>query len=522
MRMPVEVSETVDNFAVVSAELLAKNRFLPPRWGDIALQPRASDVASWFESFSRRNIEADKSDVIMARKSSQGARPLTFISLGDRLSYRSAVSAIESDLDVHGRSGETHESFLKDPLGVEGCRYILKTDIAAFYQYVDHERLIDEVVAQTGDDIAISFAVDILQGVSGRRFGLPQMTGPSDVLADAYIRPMHRALAREGFIAFRFADDFRIACKKYSEALSAREVAERAALDLGLVLSESKTTVPSRRTYERQLGDVDRAEQEAFSHVEAEGQLFGGDSEYGDGDVADEMPSSFGVGVAGTADDEVDFGEDESESPEPVHEAQVSAAQAVILAAVDPEEAEIGDDWSTTTISVLLRKALRTLTLAQDPSALKYATDIVVSEPHLTPQLCAYIISVSQTHRRAAIRTLERICARDVASVWQSLWLSYCIGEVPRETSERQGQIAWLRERMRSQQPALSVEATLALARLKTVDPREVGQMLTRLPAVHRPTAVIALAALDANVSEVVGENQIERWQAAWAAEHLA
>lgn len=104
-----------------------------------------------------------------------------------------------------------------------------KADIASYYQYIDHERLVDEVVAQTGDDLAVGLAVELLSETSGRRFGLPQLSQVSDILADVYIGPMSRHLARAGFRAWSFADDFRVACRTYDEALRALEAVDEGA-----------------------------------------------------------------------------------------------------------------------------------------------------------------------------------------------------------------------------------------------------------------------------------------------------
>ncbi len=138
----------------------------------------------------RRDVAVDPEEVVLARKLGRGARPCAILGLKERLLYRAAVSLIEDVTGPSDRSQEAYDAFRQAPVEFEGCRYVLKADIASYYQYVDHERLVDEVVARTGDDLAVSIAVELLGETGGRQFGLPQLSSVSDVLADVYIDPM--------------------------------------------------------------------------------------------------------------------------------------------------------------------------------------------------------------------------------------------------------------------------------------------------------------------------------------------
>jgi len=270
MRVPVAVLAAVDFRAIVIAELSARNRFLPPPLADRALLDNVDGLADRLSTRMRRDFEPSQQDSVLARKASRGSRPLPFIALEDRLVYRALVSTLIERLPVvPGR--EDYDAFVKSPLDVEGGEFILKADLAACYQYVDHERLVDEVVAQTGDDLAVTAVVELLQAGTGRRFGLPQMNASSDILADLYVDPIRRNLLRSGHSVFRYADDFRVACANYSEALSSLEQIERSAFDLGLVLNEAKTGTPRRETYMHSLTEVERAEQQLFASLRDEG-----------------------------------------------------------------------------------------------------------------------------------------------------------------------------------------------------------------------------------------------------------
>ncbi|NYG06911.1 hypothetical protein BJ986_001398 [Phycicoccus badiiscoriae] len=525
MRLPNTLVDEIDYGGAVAAELASVNRFMPPNYGDLALTPRKKELTASLKSLARRDLTPALMDTVMARKSGGGSRPLPYIALQDRLLYRALVALIADRVPRPERGREAYNDFVQFPLTRDECKFVLKTDIAAFYQYVDHERLADEVVAQTGDDVAITGALGILQAVSRRKFGLPQMTQPSDVLGDLYVEPIRRSLLRGQFDTVRYADDFRVACRTYNEALAALELAERSAHELGLVLNEAKTTTPHRETYEASLKETDSAERDIFAALK-DGQ---NDTELEDfffpevhyEDTAEEDESdSLGVTSPGVNDDEIDpppSGGDEEFEPTST---QLEAAALVVHYWNDEDAATTaGIAWSRTTRSALIQKALLVLGAGNDPAAMPHVTSILVREPHMTPQLCNYLTALSADEPTMISETLDLVCNRRIVSVWQALWVSHCAGTV---TGSRGGtaHIEWLRDQVDGQHPAVAAQAILALAQRRKLDPVVAAEAYQRLPLVHKPTALIALAAAR-GVSKlpVEADTQIERWQAAWAAE---
>lgn len=525
MRLPESIVGTTST-ETVSAELFSGNRFLPPRWGDIALYSHIEEAASWMQSVQRREIEPDKSDFVMARKSGQGARPLTYMSLRDRLLYRGAAERALRDVFVADRSVDAYEEFLTDPLSVQNTRFILKTDIAAFYQYIDHERLVDEVVAQTGDDLAAGFAVGVLQGATNRRFGLPQMTNPSDKLSDVYIQPVERALIREGMNVFRFADDFRVACSDYDDALTALELIERISLNLGLVVNEGKTTTPSRDFYEKSLRAVKDAEADLFGSLQTDVVEFDVETAYGDSEIEEFDPTAWTLlhERTGEADDEVDNDDSRSSSAYPDDIQEMAAVQGVRAWVAGDSRGGIGARWTAGTRSVILRKSLKVLTLAKNPDALKSITAILVKEPHFAPQVVRYMLALIPRYGGRVARAMDQICSRRITSVWQSLWLAYCAGEVvQRKRSRPSAHVQWLFAHMNSSHSFLAAEATLALARRGLTTPAEVVEVLDRTPIVHRATVLMALATVGGEAAiPSIADSRIERLQVEWAARQWA
>lgn len=519
---------------VVSAEVFSRNRFLPPRWGDIALYSHVEEVTSWIQSVQHREIEPNKSDFVMARKSAQGARPLTYMSLRDRLLYRVATDQALRDVFVADRGGDAYDEFLNDPLSVHDTRFILKTDIAAFYQYIDHERLVDEVVAQTGDDLAASLAVGVLQGATNRRFGLPQMTTPSDRLSDVYIQPIERALIREGMNVFRFADDFRVACSDYDDALTALELIERVSLSLGLVVNEGKTTTPRRDIYEASLTSVKAAEADLFGSLQTDIVEFDVEDGYGDSEIEEFDPTAWTLVHEGTgeADDEVDNDDGASIDSTPDEVQTMAALQGVLewQLAQDSREStqgsreSIGAGWTASTRSVILRKSLKVLALAKNPTALRSITAILVKEPHFAPQTVRYMLALTPRYADQVAQVMDQICSRRITSVWQSLWLAYCGGEVAHSTSGGPSDhVKWLYAHMNSSHGFLAAEATLALARRGLITPGQVVEILDRIPVVHRPTVLMALATVGSESAiRSIADSRIERLQVEWAAQQWA
>lgn len=520
MKVPATVLADVDYEKAVGAELSARNRFLPPPLAAWALRGNAEELADRLETRMRNGFDPSPHDSVLARKAGRGSRPLPYISLEDRLVYRALVTVVEGRLpDVGGRGD--YDAFVRSPLDVEGCEYVLKADVAAFYQYVDHERLVDEVVAQTGDDLAIAAVVELLEAGSGRRFGLPQMQAPSDALADIYVDPIRRSLVRNGHRAFRYADDFRVPCANYSEALASLELIERSAYELGLVLNEAKTSSPRRATYEQSLSEVRDAEVQLFTRLAVEGMTIddffasvGG--EYGeDDDLGDEVGEDIKLpALPGVGHDEADPPDDAPDDVAPTSE-QIAVAARVVDMWNGGEHSDV--PWSGSVWSALLRKSLLTLEAAQDSSAVESAISLLVREPHLTPQVCTYLIALAREDPDKVHNLLNELCRSDIVSVWQSLWVAYLAGSVP-GAARRSAHIEWLQRQAKGPHHAVAAQAALALARRRLLTVDVGAHAYEHAPAAHRPTVALALAAVHgAARSEFVAENQVEGWLAEFA-----
>lgn len=518
-----ELRRQIDVNAVVRQELSSWNKLLPPRWGDRALRGNEPLVEAWLNSVMRREVMVDQEEVVLARKLGRGARPCAILGLRERLLYRAGVSLIEEETGPSNRSREAYDAFQRAPAAVEDCRYVLKADIASYYQYIDHERLVDEVVAQTGDDLAVSLAVELLRETSGRQFGLPQLSQVSDVLADVYIDPMRRHLARSGFRVWSFADDFRVACRNYDEALKALEAADEGARVLGLVLNEVKTATPSVDKYRAGLTAVSDRERTLFATLNVEGLHEPELGDYTDEEDIDESEKRLTL-LDEDDFDEADVGTEAAIEGGSVTETQLLAASEVIrLWVAEEEDDDIQRSEPASVTAKLLGRALRVYARGQDPAALEHVASMLVYEPSLTPTIARYLRACGDFARHEARDTLDEVCRSGIVSTWQALWIAYVAGELPRRRGgEQLDHVVWLRTQLRSRPPALRAESVLALARRRLVTPQDVLDVAAGLPAMHRPTAVLALAALgDEKAAGAVADSELDRLRIEWALERL-
>jgi hypothetical protein len=504
---------------IVEGELRTWNKLLPPRWGDISLVGHEGEVASWFEAIVSRDFEPTGEEVILARKLGRGARPLSLLGLPERLVYRGAVLLVAAESGAPDRSSEAYRAFRQGPLQVADCKYVFKTDINSYYQYVDHERLVDEVVAQTGGYLEAMTITELLRAVTGRSYGIPQLSLMSDILADIYIEPMRRTLLRGGFDARRYADDFLVPCMNYSEALAAWETADHAARDLGLVLNELKTTTPGIAVYAASLSAVADREGELFRRLDVD-TLPDFESDYMEFEGDGQEPNSLLPSLLGEEDETEVVAHEGTEDDTLVTEAQVEAAHKVVSHWLEEDEDDDSQRQESAKVTAaLLGRALVVFAKASDLRPLTNVTSMLIYEPSLTPTIARYISSCASVDRKAALQALDDICGSDAMSPWQSIWIAAVAGSIPGgRTRATSPHVVWLQHQMTSPHDALAAEATFALARRRLATVKAVNAVVHRLSDVHRPTGLLALAVLSERQALSSSESLLDRFRAEWAA----
>jgi hypothetical protein len=329
--------------------------------------------------------------------------------------------------------------------------YVVKSDIVAFYQYVDHSVLAEELRIRGGDFDAILHLIELLQDVQGRTYGLPQLLDSSDHLSEVYIDRVERHMLRRGIPTWRFNDDFRMACKSYHGALAAIEELDTAARSVGLVISDSKTLTYRLTKY--MMDSLDLEIQPGQSSIALD------DIEAAVGDYTD------------------DFSQD-------------SDAAKTFIGGARP----FGDENASVNLHRvgqdnvrLLRRAVQSLTQAGDPGVLVDVQRLFTHVPTLTPTLLNYVSAVSSVALGSAVEVLDRLIASASMNEWQRQWMIQTFHELRLlrggSVGDQGARLGWVKRLMRdSPSPVTVAYATLALAAASAITFDEVMQEYERAP----------------------------------------
>jgi hypothetical protein len=155
------------------------------------------------------------------------------------------------DLSLAPLATESRREFENQPMSAEHAndQAVLVADVAAFYEYVDHQALAQEILDLTAD-VDLSTAVSTaLRELTGREFGLPQGPRGSDVFADLYLGQVVRKLTRKGWSIYRLRDEFLVPTIDEASGHAAQLDLEEALHSLGLSASPAKTDVLSDDEY---------------------------------------------------------------------------------------------------------------------------------------------------------------------------------------------------------------------------------------------------------------------------------
>jgi hypothetical protein len=507
----------------VQRELSLRNRLLPRRWDYLALAREHGAVEAALRPLLRRGPSGIAADVVLSDKGWRGVRPLHVMTLADRVLYRALVELIGKALPENLRHRRPVADFRQAPLEVPNARYVSKTDVTAYYEFVDHDYLADELIAQTGEEPAINVLTDLLGSVMRRRVGLPQVHTASDVLGDTYIDVARRRLLRRGHVTFTYSDDFRIASPSLGTARVAVEACAEEVRELGLVLNDRKTYTYGADKYRESLTSFADAERRLFA--DNVGSDSGGDSgdpfnlEFLDSDYGDVdepvLMSTLGAEHLdqGIEEDEA-LGEDAS-TPGGLDERRIIAAERAWELWVHEEESEeiqAGQQASIT--QSLLGRALPTLGALGDEGPVDNLSALLRYEPALAPQLTAYMTEYAENGPRARSRlrsAIDDVVEADIFSPWQGMWLAQAAGGI-RRTRRVHSYEEWLnRSVAESQHDGLVATAAAALGRLGRGEADVVAAAIDRVAPTWRRLVFWGLIGLDRQKAQDVADDKIDR-----------
>jgi RNA-directed DNA polymerase len=197
-------------------------------------------------------------------KSGGGKRPLGIPTVRDRIVQQalhqvlSPIFETEFSPRSHGFRPEKgcHTALLVVDQAIKaGYAWVVDADIQAFFDTVDHDRLIAAVNEEVSDGSVLKLIRLILEAgvvepetseVEPTELGTPQGGPVSPLLANIYLHAFDRRMVAAGCGLVRYADDFVIFAKSEDEAKAALDLARCVLEDeLGLQLHPEKTRVVS-------------------------------------------------------------------------------------------------------------------------------------------------------------------------------------------------------------------------------------------------------------------------------------
>jgi hypothetical protein len=338
-------------------------------------------------------------EIVRVPKQDRTTRPAADMPQRDQLVYAGLVAALRAEVPDgfvtftgEGEDEQSYRDFEEFPLTVEGTSHVLEADAAAFYQYIDHERLAYELIGLTGMAQTAEVLVTALEGWMGATRGLPQGPLSSQPLADIYIAPAARALARAGFALSRFSDDFRVPVGNWAAVKRAQLALEEAFYDIGLSVAPGKLKTPRIETYRRWLETANDPRVTGAASIAA---------------------------LAAMENEEYFAGEWE---PANVTEEQVANAAEVLA----EQHAAL---HVTVTTTRLVRRSIGLLASARSPRAVPLLPFLLTQYAHLTPAVCSYLSSVVQSDNEAAgvDAVVEQLTGPRSPMAWQVGWLLHAL-----------------------------------------------------------------------------------------------
>ncbi|MFC7469760.1 reverse transcriptase domain-containing protein [Streptomyces albidoflavus] len=240
---------------------------LPALITDRSLEDSHATLTSLAEIALAPNTSISVETITMPKKKF-GHRPIVIPDVASRCLYVALVDSIDKQLEPDSRSDGNWSVFEEFAEG-SPSEYIVDIDIAACYEFIDHEILHRELLMRTMDYDKADAIRSFLKRCSFNGRGLPQLSTPSDRLADLYLSVLERQLLRHKLPVIRYADDFRISVESWEMANEVIEYAAEYARELGLILSSDKTGIMRAEAHRARAKNRDILQKKYFDSAKS-------------------------------------------------------------------------------------------------------------------------------------------------------------------------------------------------------------------------------------------------------------
>ncbi len=420
--------------ALKSADAIA-NDLLPPRADDrVSGELAARFIRHLHLQLASGDYTPSAAEIVRVPKPGFTSRPAAVLTLTDRIVYEALVGALREPLSAYLLSPEIviwprerasrkrWREFERAPLSVKSS-YVVRADISGFYDSIDHDRLLDVLVAAGGSVQVVNALADFLAIVMQAGRGLPQGLLASDALATTFLQPTDAAMISAGFSYWRHGDDIRIATQTTSEARQAILMFEGELRSRGLLINSAKCVVHTSGSYESDLGSLDsalRATHERLvkrritslaKHPNALTQVM----------RAAELNEQWEWGLFYHG--RVSFEEVIEKVRQFLQPSQVQLAERVFADAIrkSPEHDRglSKDDFHQRLVSALVR-----MTAGKSAKAIDSAASIIARFPDKTEILCRYLTALIQSEPAKVVAQVEDLLASETfLTDWQQAWL---------------------------------------------------------------------------------------------------
>lgn len=390
-------------------------------------------------------------EMISMPKSGYGPRPISILSAEARTLYEALGERLKGYLSAPSRDKglSAHEEFGATDSSPSSTQTLVDFDIAACYEYINHEILAEELLVQTLDADAIEALQALLLEVFSRGVGIPQAMETSHILADAYLGKIERSIIRAGYPMSRFADDFRIITNSWGEAYKAIETSVDLARKSGLVLAEGKTNIRSARRVKREIEERENVLQRYKDQAQDELQSI---------DLIRVGYEDFAVNEVEPDQEEVDF---------------AALAQIVQDWAADDFRQE---PRRRTALASLGSRALQVLQGAPSRVANSVLVDIVERQPIRLYAVVSYLAGRSESDDNwAALRKLVELPRQ---SPWAQLWMLHLADSLDTGGQLNEGAVlTWADSLLNDRHEVVRAEAAWLLSGYGKVSISQIGDL---------------------------------------------